>query len=146
MCEASLPGALAKQALEFWDTNASYWDDTMRDSGNDSWTILEMPTLRQMAELKDGDCSLDLATGNGLVARWLIEEGSSDVLATDGSEPMIHHAVRRTSEWVAAHRKKYENKITFEKLNLVDSDEMELFVQKQSEMKVSYFLPAYNMA
>lgn len=137
MSKSLSPDALAKQALELWDTNASCWDDTMRNSGNDYWTVLEMPALRQMAELQDGDCSLDLATGNGLVARWLVEEGSSTVLATDGSTAMIDHALRRTSEWATARGKLYENKATFEQLNLVDSDEVDQFIRKQSEMKVS---------
>lgn len=137
MSENLSQGALAKQALRLWETNAQFWDDAMGDGGNDYWTALEMPTLRQMAELKEGDNALDLATGNGLVARWLAEEGASTVLAADGSMSMVDYALKRTSEWARAHGNRYEGKVTFEHLNLVDHDQIDQFVRKQSEAKVS---------
>lgn len=137
MSEDYSQGALAKQALEVWDTNAQCWDDTMRDGGNDYWAALEMPALRQMAELKDGDTALDLATGNGLVARWLVEEGSSTVLATDGSITMIDYALKRTSEWAKADGNQFEGRVMFEHLNLVDHGQIDRFVRKECETTVS---------
>jgi ubiquinone/menaquinone biosynthesis C-methylase UbiE len=137
MTENISQGVLAKQALEVWETNAQCWDDTMRAGGNDYWTALEMPALRQMVELKEGENALDLATGNGLVARWLIEEGCSTVLATDGSMTMIDYALKRTSEWAKTDGNRHEGKVVFEHLNLVDHDEIDRFVRKECETKVS---------
>lgn len=132
-----LSNAIAKNALELWDANAPFWDEVMRDDGNDYWTVLEKPALQRMAEVKRGDSALDLATGNGLVARWLVESGASTVSATDGSSVMIHHATKRTSDWAAARGIQHENAITFEHLDVVDHDQINRFVQGVSERKVS---------
>jgi 2-polyprenyl-3-methyl-5-hydroxy-6-metoxy-1,4-benzoquinol methylase len=130
--------AIAKNALEFWDANAPIWDDVMRDNGNDYWTVLEMPALQRMAEVKPGDSALDLATGNGLVARWLAENGASEVSATDGSSAMLLHATKRTSDWATARGPQPENRITFKTLNVVDRDQVNLFVQEVSGYKVGF--------
>lgn len=108
----------------------------MREDGNDYWTILEMPVLQRFAEVKEGDAALDLATGNGLVARWLIENGASTVHATDGSPAMVYLASKRTSDWATARGSQYESRVTFDLLNLVDHDQIDEFVRQRSESKV----------
>lgn len=132
------PSALAKEALELWEGNAPAWDDTMRDDGNDYWTILEKPVLQRFAEVKVGDAALDLATGNGLVARWLIENGASSVHATDGSQNMVHLASKRTSDWAITRGSEYAKEIKYDVLNLVDHDQIDEFVLKTSESKVGH--------
>ncbi|KAK5062707.1 hypothetical protein LTR84_004781 [Exophiala bonariae] len=147
MTESSLSSAIAKSALEFWDANAPVWDDVMREDGNDYWTVLEMPALQRMAEVKPGDSALDLATGNGLVARWLVENGASTVSATDGSSAMLQYAIKRTSDWATARGPQHEDSITFKTLNVVDRDQVNLFVQEVSEYKPAGFdVITMNMA
>ena len=69
----------------------------MGQDGNEYWNMLQVPCLKRLVPLKPGLKALDLATGNGLVARWLAA-GGADVTATDGSEKMLEHATRRANE------------------------------------------------
>ncbi|KAK3386036.1 S-adenosyl-L-methionine-dependent methyltransferase [Podospora didyma] len=86
--------ALSAEALAVWEDMARLWDDTIAD-GNGYWKCLQEPALgRFLGEhLARPSCrALDLATGNGLCARWLVSKGASFVLATDGSENMLERA------------------------------------------------------
>lgn len=80
--------------LDSWDANAEYWDKLMGTEGNKYWSLLELPCLKRLVPITPGCKALDIATGNGLVARWLASEGVS-VLATDGSENMLAMASQR---------------------------------------------------
>lgn len=83
---------LAAEALSKWDAIASYWDAGIGRDGNKYWRALQEPCLRRMlgAHLAKPGCrALDLATGNGLCARWLKAQGAAEVVATDGSEDML---------------------------------------------------------
>ena len=64
--------------------------------GNKYWQQLQKPSLERLVPVQPGCRALDLATGNGLVARWLAGKGAC-VTASDGSEEMIKHAARRSS-------------------------------------------------
>ncbi|SPO06416.1 uncharacterized protein DNG_09106 [Cephalotrichum gorgonifer] len=81
--------------LDSWTDNAEHWDKGMGSEGNKYWRLLELPSLKRMVPIAPGCKALDLATGNGLCARWLASEGAS-VLATDGSERMLEFAAART--------------------------------------------------
>jgi SAM-dependent methyltransferase len=85
---------LSTKALAAWETIAGYWDRTISRDGNNYWQRLQEPCLaRFLPEARVRGCrALDLATGNGLVARWLVARGARRVLATDGSENMIRIA------------------------------------------------------
>ena len=86
---------LATEALASWETNAEYWDAVIGPEGNKYWSVLQEPSLTRLCkkQLKKAECAaLDLATGNGLVARWLAINGATTVLATDGSAAMINLA------------------------------------------------------
>lgn len=85
-------------SLDSWETNASFWDDSIGKDGNIYWQKLQEPSLRRLLgdHLKrqhgQKPClALDLATGNGLCARWLAKHGAK-VYATDGSENMLQIA------------------------------------------------------
>lgn len=83
---------LAAEALSKWDAIASYWDAGIGRDGNKYWRALQEPCLRRMlgAHLAKPGCrALDLATGNGLCARWMKAHGAAEVVATDGSEDML---------------------------------------------------------
>lgn len=87
--------SLAAQSISSWRTNAGYWDATISKTGNKYWRRLQEPSLARLlsAHLSKPGCrALDLATGNGLCARWMLQKGATHVLATDGCEEMVQIA------------------------------------------------------
>lgn len=98
---------LSARALATWETNAAYWDASITPHGNKYWRRLQEPCLTRLlgphlkpkhAEAEGvaagtkagaGCRALDLATGNGLVARWLLRQGAGEVVATDGAGGMV---------------------------------------------------------
>ncbi|KAK0616457.1 S-adenosyl-L-methionine-dependent methyltransferase [Immersiella caudata] len=92
---------LSTTALSAWDSIAPYWDEGIGQDGNKYWRVLQEPCLgRFLSEhlAKPGCRALDLATGNGLCARWLAGRGAK-VMATDGSEKMAEFARGRCEGW-----------------------------------------------
>ncbi|KAK3349104.1 S-adenosyl-L-methionine-dependent methyltransferase [Lasiosphaeria hispida] len=86
--------ALAGDALSRWETCATFWDETIGRDGNKYWKVLQEPCLGRLLGghlAKPAAAALELATGNGLCARWLADRGAS-VLATDGSSNMLELA------------------------------------------------------
>ncbi|KAK4120101.1 S-adenosyl-L-methionine-dependent methyltransferase [Parathielavia appendiculata] len=87
--------SLSTRAVSSWEANASYWDATITREGNKYWRRLQEPCLGRLLGstlengLHGGCKALDLATGNGLCARWLARHGARSVLATDASENML---------------------------------------------------------
>jgi 2-polyprenyl-3-methyl-5-hydroxy-6-metoxy-1,4-benzoquinol methylase len=81
------------RAVASWEANAAHWDSTITADGNKYWRRLQEPSLTRLLTpslTKSGGCkALDLATGNGLCARWLARSGARSVLATDASENML---------------------------------------------------------
>lgn len=109
-----------------WEAHAASWDETMGDDGNQYFSALELPVLKKLVSPRPEDRALDLATGNGLVARWLAQEGAS-VVATDGSKAMTEQARIRTRDWYQRGRLP-KDKISFEVLDVTDQSSWELFV------------------
>ncbi|KAK0733078.1 S-adenosyl-L-methionine-dependent methyltransferase [Lasiosphaeria miniovina] len=92
---------LRQPALAAWTAIASYWDATIGAGGNKYWTRLQEPCLTRLLGThlaRPGCRALDLATGNGLCARWLAARGAAAVVATDGSGAMLKLAARRVAE------------------------------------------------
>jgi hypothetical protein len=72
-----------------------------KPDGNKYWRTLQEPCLGRFLNghlTKPGCRALDLATGNGLCARWLAERGAK-VTATDGSEKMVEITKGRCAGW-----------------------------------------------
>ncbi|KAK2805824.1 hypothetical protein FQN51_008598 [Onygenales sp. PD_10] len=113
---------MTRESLATWDRNAEFWDEGMGDHGNDYYKIVEVPALQRMAGVRDGDRALDIATGNGLTARWLSSQGAS-VIATDGSRTMLECAKRRGAGM---------NSITYELLDATSSEAFERFIEKET--------------
>jgi SAM-dependent methyltransferase len=77
-----------------WDGNAAFWDEQMGASGNDFHLQLVRPAVERMLGDVRGARILEIACGNGLFARRLVELGAS-VLGTDASAAMIEQAAQR---------------------------------------------------
>ena len=115
------------QALAAWENHARSWDATMGDDGNDYFSVLELPALKRMISGQKQGRALDLATGNGLVARWLAQEGFS-VVATDGATAMLEHAKGRTAAWYEKGMLDKERPILFELLDVTNKDQWARFI------------------
>ncbi|PGH13666.1 hypothetical protein AJ79_03515 [Helicocarpus griseus UAMH5409] len=134
--------AINAEALAAWETNASFWDQGMGDGGNDYYKLVELPALERMAAVKPSDRALDLATGNGLVARWLASQGAC-VIATDGSQTMLSHAKRRGEN---VDGKSYLNSVSYQVLDLTSSEAFERFIEKDTVDEGEFDIVTINMA
>jgi 2-polyprenyl-3-methyl-5-hydroxy-6-metoxy-1,4-benzoquinol methylase len=87
-------GKFHKKARMIWETNASFWDQRMGDKGNE-WhrTLIEPATLR-LLNMKKGEHVLDIACGNGQLARKMTQLGGR-VVAFDFSASFIKIAKSR---------------------------------------------------
>ncbi|KAE8312177.1 S-adenosyl-L-methionine-dependent methyltransferase [Aspergillus transmontanensis] len=132
------------QALAAWENHARSWDSTMGDDGNDYFSVLELPALKRMISGQKRNRALDLATGNGLVARWLAEEGFS-VVATDGARAMLEHAKARTALWYEEGRLDKERKISFELLDVTNKDHWMHFTGSGNLLKHRFDVVVMNM-
>lgn len=110
--------------LDRWESNANYWNETIGKDGNIYWSRLQEPTLRKLlashleSPEKPNRC-LELACGNGLCSRWLINHGGDavqEVLATDGSRQMLENAKERGP---------YDGRITFQRVDVTDVNELD---------------------
>ncbi|THC92724.1 hypothetical protein EYZ11_007801 [Aspergillus tanneri] len=136
---------LKSQALAAWEAHAESWDGLMGDSGNKYFSVLELPILDRMALGRNGAYALDLATGNGLVARWLAQEGAS-VIATDGSRPMLEQAKARTESWYQQGKLNHDRKISFEVLDVMDPQCWDAFISRSLETCDGFDIITMNMA
>jgi len=90
------PRSLNDEVRDIWNTNAVFWDDKMRE-GNDFHRLLVGPATERLLNLQPGETVLEIACGNGQLARRLAELGAT-VLATDLSDRFIERARARTGE------------------------------------------------
>lgn len=111
-----------------WIENAAWWDDTIGADGNKYWKKLQKPSLERLVPITPGCKALDLATGNGLVARWLASKGAS-VTAADGSETMIERATQRSATNGDGSR------ISFQVLDVTYPEEFETFLKTEPAVR-----------
>jgi 2-polyprenyl-3-methyl-5-hydroxy-6-metoxy-1,4-benzoquinol methylase len=76
-----------------WDALAGYWDEQM-EAGRTWQRVLIQPAVERLLQLRAGERVLEIACGNGELARRMAETGAR-VLATDFSEPMLERARAR---------------------------------------------------
>ncbi|KAJ6127678.1 hypothetical protein N7471_008895 [Penicillium samsonianum] len=107
--------------LASWENFAHSWDEGMGDEGNDYFRFLELPILEKLIGRLEGCRAIDLATGNGLVARWLAQKAAS-VIATDGAVSMIDRAKARTDT------SQYGNRISFNRLDVTKQSSWDTFM------------------
>ncbi|KAE8374204.1 S-adenosyl-L-methionine-dependent methyltransferase [Aspergillus bertholletiae] len=138
------PTGMGTQALAAWQNHARSWDELMGNDGNSYFLVLELPVLKRMISGQKRSRALDLATGNGLVARWLAQEGFS-VVATDGATAMLDHAQARTA---LAHEKGWldkERHISYERLDVTDKDHWAQFISRGNLVNDGFDVIVMNM-
>lgn len=114
--------------LASWENFASSWDEGMGE-GNEYFRFLELPILEKLVGRLEGGRTIDLATGNGLVARWLAQKAAS-VIATDGALSMIDRAKARTDT------SQYSNKISFHRLDVTNQSSWDTFMAVDTGLMV----------
>ena len=69
------PDDLNQKASGIWDRNAGFWDGHFKE-GNDFHRLLVSPSIERLLELQPGEQVLDVACGNGALARRLADLGA----------------------------------------------------------------------
>lgn len=115
-------------SLASWNANARFWDNYIGSGGNDFVQLLEMPALERLAGLRPGEYVLDLATGNGLVARRMAELGGI-VTGTDASSAMLECAEARTAQG------DHHRGVTYQILDVTNWEDLEAFVSSSTSQQ-----------
>lgn len=130
--------SLSARAIASWDANAAYWDAAIGPDGNKYWRRLQEPSLARLLgrHLRGGGRSparraLDLATGNGLCARWLARSGAASVLATDASAAMLDVARARVGDG-----DEEDGKIAFRKVDVTSEADLDALVAEEAPFDV----------
>jgi 2-polyprenyl-3-methyl-5-hydroxy-6-metoxy-1,4-benzoquinol methylase len=83
--------ALNEEGRTLWDSKAAFWDQLHGDEGNDFHRTLVSPPVERLLALQTGERVLDIACGNGVLARRLAALGGV-VTAVDFSAALIERA------------------------------------------------------
>ena len=94
---------LNARARQQWDAKASFWDALHGYDGNLFHKTLVGPSAERLLGIKPGERVLDVACGNGQMARRLTELGAQ-VVATDFSAALIEKAKARTPDSTIDYR------------------------------------------
>jgi len=85
---------LNDEGRTLWDQKAAFWDDLHGDDGNRFHRRLISPTVERLLALQRGEKVLDVACGNGVLARRLAALGGQ-VTAVDFSATLLDRARQR---------------------------------------------------
>lgn len=83
-------GSFQDEVRSAWDELAAFWDERM-EAGRTWQTHLIQPPVERLLGLEPGERVLDIACGNGQLARRMAKQGAH-VLAVDFSGPMLDRA------------------------------------------------------
>ncbi len=89
--------SLNREGRELWDRKAAFWDELHGDKGNLFHRRLVGPAVERLLALSPGERVLDVACGNGVMARRLAELGG-EVTGVDFSPELIERAQTRNVE------------------------------------------------
>lgn len=120
--------------LDAWAVNATFWDKVVGE-GNDMYSELVLPAVEELAGMKPGagECVIDLATGNGIVARKMSALGAGRTLASDGCVELLELARERERKGILLDGEevgKQEGGIEYVELDLMNEEKLEQFAQK----------------
>lgn len=93
---------LTEEARAIWNAKADFWDARMGE-GNQFQRLLVGPATERLLALREGERVLEIACGNGQMARRMAQLGAS-VVATDFSQRFVDLATARTREAGLAER------------------------------------------
>jgi len=97
MSESSVdPRALNEEVREIWEQKADFWD-ARRAEGNLFHRVLVSPATERLLAIQPGEVVLDIACGNGALARRMAALGAY-VVAVDYAETFLARARARTVE------------------------------------------------
>jgi SAM-dependent methyltransferase len=88
--------ALTQESRAIWNAKAAFWDERMGAEGNAFQRLLVGPATERLLALRAGEVVLEVACGNGVMARRLAASGAR-VVACDFSEVFVERAQARTS-------------------------------------------------
>jgi SAM-dependent methyltransferase len=88
--------ALTQESRTIWNAKAAFWDERMGAEGNAFQRLLVGPATERLLALHEGELVLDVACGNGVMARRLAALGAR-VVACDFSEVFVERARARTA-------------------------------------------------
>jgi 2-polyprenyl-3-methyl-5-hydroxy-6-metoxy-1,4-benzoquinol methylase len=91
------PDDLNREVLAIWERKAAFWDERMGD-GNLFQRVLLSPAIERLLEVRPGKRILEVACGNGALARRLADLGAR-VVATDFSPAFLALARARSTEY-----------------------------------------------
>lgn len=86
--------ALNEEGRDLWNQKAAFWDGMHGEEGNLFHRTLISPAVERLLALRPGERVLDVACGNGVLARRLAVLGA-DVTAVDFSAELLALAQRR---------------------------------------------------
>jgi ubiquinone/menaquinone biosynthesis C-methylase UbiE len=87
---------LTQESRAIWNAKAAFWDERMGGEGNSFQRQLIGPATERLLALRTGELVLDVACGNGVMARRLATLGAR-VVACDFSDVFIERARARTA-------------------------------------------------
>lgn len=87
---------LTQESQAIWNAKAAFWDEQMGEEGNAFQRLLVGPATERLLALRADELVLDVACGNGAMARRLAAIGAR-VVACDFSEVFIERARARTT-------------------------------------------------
>jgi 2-polyprenyl-3-methyl-5-hydroxy-6-metoxy-1,4-benzoquinol methylase len=90
------PEDLNRAVQAIWDRKAAFWDARMGD-GNLFQRVLLSPAIERLLQVRPGQHILEVACGNGVLARRLAELGAR-VVATDFSPTFLDLARARSAQ------------------------------------------------
>jgi SAM-dependent methyltransferase len=93
---------LTEETRAIWDAKAEFWDERMGE-GNQFQRDLVGPATERLLALREGERVLEIACGNGQMARRMAQLGAT-VVATDFSQRFVDLAAARTREAGLADR------------------------------------------
>jgi 2-polyprenyl-3-methyl-5-hydroxy-6-metoxy-1,4-benzoquinol methylase len=93
---AAAISSMVAETRAIWNRKAAYWDEYMGE-GNEWHLKLISPAVELLLDLRPGETILDVACGNGMLARRLAQLGAR-VIACDFSEAFIERARARSTD------------------------------------------------